>query len=294
MVAGTVAVVLGVALVGGARTPAAGTLPPAPGIPGGAPAQSPPPAVTTGPPGASPAGHPVPVTLRRAPLVGPGADPAITSPAVTRPEPPVGIMPLGDSITRGHSVPGGWRLPLTRRLHAAGIRFDLVGSQAHGPPGMADPDHEGHPGWRIRDLAWWARRFLTAHPADVVLVAAGTNDLYLDDDPDAAPDRLSTLLDEIRAAAPGAVVVVATVGPFADPRLARAARALNAGLRATVAARAAVGEPVVLVDLAARLDPRVHLIDDGIHPDREGYRRIADGWAEVLVPLLGGSAPSRT
>jgi hypothetical protein len=56
----------------------------------------------------------------------------------------VRVMPLGDSITEGTQVPGGYRIGLWQRTAAAGYRVDLVGSQFNGPTALGDHDHEGH------------------------------------------------------------------------------------------------------------------------------------------------------
>jgi lysophospholipase L1-like esterase len=63
------------------------------------------------------------------------------------------IMPMGDSITHGFQVPGGYRQPLHDLLSRAGYDVDFVGrySQA-GDPGM-DRDHWGRPGLGIADTA---------------------------------------------------------------------------------------------------------------------------------------------
>ena len=39
------------------------------------------------------------------------------------------VMPLGDSITEGTQVPGGYRIGLWQRLAAAQYRVDFVGSE---------------------------------------------------------------------------------------------------------------------------------------------------------------------
>jgi hypothetical protein len=72
-----------------------------------------------------------------------------TSPAAAESNGGVRVMPLGDSITEGTQVPGGYRIGLWQRLTAGGYRVDLVGSQFNGPAALGDHDHEGHPGWRI-------------------------------------------------------------------------------------------------------------------------------------------------
>ncbi|MFB9413576.1 hypothetical protein ACFFSQ_36150, partial [Dactylosporangium matsuzakiense] len=55
----------------------------------------------------------------------------------------VRVMPLGDSITEGTQVPGGYRIGLWQRLAAGGYRVDFVGSQYNGPSSLGDHDHEG-------------------------------------------------------------------------------------------------------------------------------------------------------
>src|SRR5688572_3230414 len=62
------------------------------------------------------------------------------------------VMPLGDSITEGTQVPGGYRIGLWQRFGGGNYRVDLVGSQFNGPASLGDHDHEGHPGWRIDQI----------------------------------------------------------------------------------------------------------------------------------------------
>lgn len=62
---------------------------------------------------------------------------------------PVRVMPLGDSITDGYNVPGGYRIELEDLLVSRGQPVDFVGSLSNGPASLADRDHEGHSGWRI-------------------------------------------------------------------------------------------------------------------------------------------------
>jgi hypothetical protein len=64
----------------------------------------------------------------------------------------VKVMPLGDSITEGTQIPGGYRIGLWQRFVSAGYRVDYVGSQFNGPSSLGDHDHQGHPGWRIDQI----------------------------------------------------------------------------------------------------------------------------------------------
>ncbi len=65
---------------------------------------------------------------------------------------PLKIMPLGDSITDGYNVPGGYRAELWRLLDVAGTHVNFVVSLQSGPSGLPDKDHEGHSGWCISPL----------------------------------------------------------------------------------------------------------------------------------------------
>ena len=58
----------------------------------------------------------------------------------------VRVMPLGDSITDGYNVPGGYRINLWQRLAAGRYTVDFVGSGFNGPASLGDHDHEGHSG----------------------------------------------------------------------------------------------------------------------------------------------------
>ncbi len=114
------------------------------------------------------------------------------------------IMPIGDSITEGHTVPGGYRKPLQTLLTSAGRAFDFVGSKTQSGDDAADTNHWGISGYQISnttqqingksyvslqgqnrnglfnelDTAISATYFAPIGSADtnVILLMAGTND----------------------------------------------------------------------------------------------------------------------
>ncbi len=63
------------------------------------------------------------------------------------------IMPMGDSITEGFNVSGGYRKPLYNLLTAEDYNFDFVGSKLQLNPSDSspDPNHWGQAGWQIAD-----------------------------------------------------------------------------------------------------------------------------------------------
>ncbi|MGA5302052.1 ricin-type beta-trefoil lectin domain protein [Nucisporomicrobium flavum] len=197
----------------------------------------------------------------------------------------VRVMPLGDSITEGTQVPGGYRIGLWQRLAGAGYRVDFVGSQYNGPASLGDHDHEGHPGWRIDQIDANIGGWLGSTNPRTVLLHIGTNDILQNYNVSGAPGRLSTLIDHITAAAPSADVFVATIIPLSNAGQESAARTFNAAVPGIVQNKANAGKHVHLVDMHAALTT-ADLID-GIHPTAGGYDKMAAAWYAALRSVPG-------
>jgi lysophospholipase L1-like esterase len=197
----------------------------------------------------------------------------------------VRVMPLGDSITEGTQVPGGYRIGLWQRLSAAGYRVDFVGSQFNGPAALGDHDHQGHPGWRIDQIDGAITGWLRNTSPRTVLLHIGTNDVLQNFNVSGAPGRLSTLIDHITAATPSADVFVATIIPLASAGQEAAARTFNAAIPGIVQGKVNAGKRVHLVDMHAALTT-ADLID-GIHPTAGGYDKMAATWYAALRSVPG-------
>ncbi|MEV4762257.1 cellulose binding domain-containing protein [Micromonospora chokoriensis] len=219
------------------------------------------------------------------------AVPIATSPASAESNGGVRVMPLGDSITDGFNVPGGYRIELWQRFTAGGYRIDFVGSQFNGPASLGDHDHQGHSGWTIAQIDANVVNWLRATNPRTVLLHIGTNDMY--GDTSGAPGRLATLVDRITSTAPNADVFVATIIPKsgADNQV----RGYNNAIPGIVQSRAAAGKRVHLVDMYRALT--LSDLADGVHPNATGYRKMAAAWYDALrtVPgSIGGDTPPTT
>jgi lysophospholipase L1-like esterase len=197
-------------------------------------------------------------------------------------------MPLGDSITDGFNVPGGYRIDLWRQLVAGGYTIDFVGSGFNGPGSLGDHDHEGHSGWRIDQIDANIVNWLRATTPRTVLLHIGTNDIAQNRDLANAPARLSALVDKITNTAPDAEVFVATVVPLSgqDARV----RAFNAAIPPMVQSKVNAGRRVHLVDMFSALT--LADLADGVHPNAGGYAKMAGVWFRALqsVPRSVGNA----
>lgn len=204
----------------------------------------------------------------------------------------VRVMPLGDSITEGTQVPGGYRIGLWQRLAAGGYRVDLVGTQFNGPSALGDHDHEGHPGWRIDQIDANIGGWLQNTTPRTVLLHIGTNDVLQNYNLSGAPGRLSNLIDRITAAAPSADVFVATIIPLSNAGQENAARTFNAAIPGIVQGKVNAGRRVHLVDMHSALTT-ADLID-GIHPTATGYDKMAATWYAALRAVPGSIGASTT
>lgn len=203
----------------------------------------------------------------------------------------VRIMPLGDSITVGvgDGGNGGYRGPLWAALANAGYDVDFVGSQTGGT--IADPQHEGHDGWRADQIRDNIGSWLQLNPAEIILLHIGTNDIT-------QGEQLATIVSEIGQILSNidvyetshhatVIVVLARIVNRSNPQDTLGVRttALNASIASMAAARVAAGDRLVVVDQEAALSYPADLVDV-VHPGASGYAKMSAVWFEALTDLL--------
>lgn len=195
------------------------------------------------------------------------------------------LMPLGDSITDGYNIPGGYRIELENRLQASGLQPNFVGSMVNGPDDLSDKDHEGHSGWRIDHIASWVGRWLPRQQPGIVTLMIGTNDMLQNYETSQAAARLSSLLDQITALLPNTQVLVSSIPPISKSSSANSkAAAYNAALPEIVDSKVSQGKKVTFVDIGAQLT--FSDLADGVHPNATGYAKIAQAWDQAIRPFL--------
>jgi lysophospholipase L1-like esterase len=212
------------------------------------------------------------VTLVTAAL---GMTAAGVAPASAASDTPLRVMPLGDSITWGvgSSTGNGYRGPLWNSLAADGHPLDFVGTARSGS--MSDPDNEGHPGYKIHQVAALTDASLTRYRPNVVTLHLGTNDLNESYQVSTAPDRLRSLVDQITAAAPDATVLVASLVVSTSGSEERYRAAYNQAVPRIVSDAQAAGKKVAYVDMGGLTTAD---LDDTLHPNDSGYRKMADAF----------------
>lgn len=196
------------------------------------------------------------------------ATPVDAAPAAVRPSASLRrLVILGDSITAGLGLPADQAYPslLQARLDAQGQGWQVVNAGVSG-----DTSAGG-----LRRLEW-----AMAEGAAIVVVALGGNDALRGLPVDDLRSNLDTIVT--RAQAAGAQVVLAGMQapPNTGPEYATAFRAVYPGI---AKARGVVLLPFLLDGVAG-----VETLNqaDGIHPNQEGARRVADLVWQAVEPLV--------
>lgn len=223
------------------------------------------------------------------------------------------IMELGDSITAGVAArgvdngEGGYRLPLARRLKAAGYLVTMVGERSDFSGRLAIGKHEGWPGYVLRSYpsdpapqlyGELTHRAISTYRPSIVLLMAGTNDLlryarhargyslpHIDHSLDLEIKQIVTL-------DPSSRVIVAPV--VDSPRVPR--RAVTAFAHHAAVISAKYRARGYRVELAIGMDNAVprnaHYFPDGIHPSgADGYARIASVWHSAIDATIAAWPP---
>jgi lysophospholipase L1-like esterase len=206
-------------------------------------------------------------------------------------EPPVRILPLGDSLTYGQaltSVQGGYRNRLYTVLTTAGYHVDFLGNESDtSNPTLPDKNHEGHPAYRIDEIQANIDDWLgTVEDPDVILLLIGTNDVWQDLNLAQAPTRLGNLIATIATKRPFAKIIVSNLPKRIDSASYEAKQVtFNNALPGVVAQQVALGRQVRLLDMHSVLTP-FDYSSDGVHPSTAGYVKMANAWAPEITAVI--------
>ena len=225
-------------------------------------------------------------------------------------------MPLGDSITAwGCGVPlatlpewqnrstfGGWRNFLGQNISASRLaNWTFTGSQ------FACGQHEGHSGWTAQELLERLPAVLPVFQPDILLVQAGTNDLF-NNQPNytsrganvtVTAQRLTNILNTSLALLPGLRIVLSGVtqinatrcatypmAPWHPPACPALMPLWIDELNALLPAVAAQFPGVTFHDVNTEKFTADDFWQWGIHFSEQGFAKIAAAHWRALKPVL--------
>ncbi|HEU0299441.1 MAG TPA: arylesterase [Longimicrobium sp.] len=182
------------------------------------------------------------------------------------------VMFLGTSLTDGYGVEREHAYPaiVQQKVDSAGLPWEVVNAGLSG---------EKSAGALQRVRSWLIRQ-----PFDVLVIETGANDMLTGADVDTMRANIQAIIDTVRAARPGAHIVLA--GMLAAPNLgAGYVDAFNNTYPELARMNDLTFIPFLLDGVAA--DPALNLAD-GIHPNEEGHRAVAATVWATLEPVLRG------
>jgi acyl-CoA thioesterase-1 len=179
------------------------------------------------------------------------------------------VLFVGTSLTAGYGLTPELAYPsvVARLAEADGVPIEVTNA------GLSGETSAG----ALRRMDWVLRG-----PADVIVIETGANDALRGLDPDSTRANLERIIARIRAAQPGAEIVLVQMEapPNYGTDYVRRFRAMYADV--------ARGEDVVLAPFL--LDGVAGLADlnqaDGIHPNRRGAELVAANVWKALKPVV--------
>ncbi|MGL6283573.1 MAG: SGNH/GDSL hydrolase family protein [Microcoleaceae cyanobacterium] len=194
------------------------------------------------------------------------------------------IMPLGDSITEGYDLPGGYRTYLVPKLQKFNSQIKFIGSLQDGPPELLNADHEGHSGWRIDQIHDHIKTWLNINTPDIILLLIGTNDLVQNYQLSNINERLNNLINDIWQIVPAVTIFIATIPPINEPSINQPVILFNQGMQILVNQLQQHSNQIYLVDIYNALT--IDDLGDFVHPNQQGHQKISQAWEKVLVDFF--------
>ena len=219
------------------------------------------------------------------------------------------LMTYGDSITDGYWLKGGYRTFLCNKLEENGLSqyVDFVGSKKGGE--CYDNEHEGYTGFSIDNIQesitggrmgisnLMPKRIEKFQP-DVVTLMIGTNDILSHYELDKAGERLEALLDKAFEKLPeGSTLFLATLpdmdasdntyidkDTYTVEYMDQCIADYNEKVKALVEKKQGEGKNIVLADVHSALTKED--LYDGVHPNEEGYKKLADFWYDIITGYI--------
>jgi lysophospholipase L1-like esterase len=193
------------------------------------------------------------------------------------------ILLVGDSITNGFNIPGGYRAILWNELvRERGLIVDFVGERVDNPAAdLRDFDHQGVNSITATQTLAGIGGVAQRTAPDLALVMIGTNDVAFEQNAVATtPGEILDILRALEAANPQIQIFLATITPRDNAAFQPQIDAINAALPSIVAQAQSEGITVSLVSMAAVTTGE---LVDGVHPNLSGTTDIATAWLNALL-----------
>ena len=191
------------------------------------------------------------------------------------------LLPLGDSITQGGKRFISYRQVLIPDLATKGIAIKCIG-----PHKDATSAHAGYGGKNTHYLATISTKIYRQYPADIVMIHSGHNSFSKDQPVAGIIQDTKAIIENMRKINPKVTILLAQVIPSGKlPKYAYIPE-LNKGLEALSKRLTEERSRIILVNQADGFDWKTDTVDDKVHPNSSGAKKMAAKWMSALLPLL--------
>jgi lysophospholipase L1-like esterase len=194
---------------------------------------------------------------------------------------PTTILPLGDSITQGGKTFVCYRQVLIPGLATKGVSFEFIG-----PNKDATSAHAGYGGRNTHYLADISTKIYRQYPADIVMIHSGHNSFSKDKPVAGIIQDTQAIIENMRKINPKVTILLAQVIPAGKLPKYSYIPELNKGLEVLSKRLTEERSKIILVNQADGFDWKTDTIDDKVHPNASGAKKMASKWMAVLLPLL--------
>jgi len=206
---------------------------------------------------------------------------------------PIKIMPLGDSITHGFLGHSSYRYFLWKKFIDNNYDVDFVGMR-HGNILLSTPNYEGRvfdgdyngfSGWQANHINTWLNYILSqSETPDIVLLHIGTNDkIFTNESATRTLKDVTHIIKKLRAVNPNVKIVLAKIIPISYPWINRKIIAYNNKMDNYAIDHSTLRSPIVIADQYSNYNVSVDNVFDGIHPNINGERKMANVWFDTLI-----------
>ena len=191
------------------------------------------------------------------------------------------ILAIGDSITQGGKTFICYRQVLIPELRKRNIGFTFIG-----PNQDAVSAHAGYGGKNTRYLLSITKDVYSRYPADIVMIHSGHNSFSQNKPVPGIIHDTEAMIDNIREINPDVIVLLAQVIPSGKLPKYSYIPELNQELSSLFGRLNKQWQSIILVNQAEGFDWKTDTVNDKVHPNASGAKKMAEKWIDALLPLL--------
>jgi len=191
------------------------------------------------------------------------------------------ILAIGDSITQGGKTFICYRQVLIPELRNRNLDFTFIG-----PNQDAVSAHAGYGGKNTRYLLSISKEVYSRYPADIVMIHSGHNSFSKDRPVPGIIQDTEAMIDNIREINPDVIVLLAQVIPSGKLPKYSYIPELNKELSFLFGRLNKQWQSIILVNQAEAFHWRTDTVNDKVHPNASGAKKMAQKWIDALLPLL--------